>query len=101
MPPDKNQELLREARLLAIDWLLMLVLARQLADADSAEEEADRLMALAEKTMEGFVYPEADAAESDAISQEMRDALVRRVVRARAIATGETFDPVAFQRQQP
>ena len=53
-------------------------------------------MVLAENVTERFTYPESDPALSDAISQEMRVAMLRRNMRARAIATTEPFNPEAF-----
>ena len=98
MSNDKQERMLRHVQFMALANIVTMLLAREIALSKDAQGMADEWLNLIERTSDEMTFPYVDPAWSDLAAQEFRDSSIRLVLRARALATGERFDPDAYQR---
>jgi hypothetical protein len=68
------------------------------AQPDPEEFSRDHLRFLEQLTGKMPIAADLPAVEKDLVAQEIRDALIRRALRAQSEALGTRFDPTAFQQ---
>ena len=98
MAEDAKEATLRHVQFLALSQMVISLLAREFARSDNANEMAAEWLNLTELASEKMAFPELPPEWSDIAAQELRDSEIRYILRARALATGEPFDPNAYSQ---
>lgn len=99
MSNEIEEKMLRHVQSLAQGMLLEFLLSAHFKHSSDPIKAADDLLAIAEQISDQMTFPEAGPEWSDLAAQEFRDSLVRHIHRAKAVATGEPFDPTAFHKR--
>jgi hypothetical protein len=81
----------------AVAWLM----AEHFKRSTNPAAEADYFLRVVESLGDRMTYPELGPEWSDVAAQELRDSLSRIGHRARALSTGEAFDPDRFRGRWP
>jgi predicted Ser/Thr protein kinase len=84
--------------MLAMGMLLSLVLKQQFQASGDPDKASRELLDLCEQLGGQTTFEGVDPALSDHAAQEFRDTLIRLVLRARSLATGEPVDPDAYRK---
>jgi hypothetical protein len=92
-----EEQISRAANEIATDFLLSWTMAAVFNMSPNPSRTADEWLRVAEHAAEKMTFPDLPPEWSDVAAQELRDALARRIHRARVLATGEPFDPDAFR----
>lgn len=98
---ERQERMLQHVQFLALGQIVIMLLAEEFRRSELPKETADRWLQIAEGVSDLMTFPHADPVSSDVAAQEFRDSLVRHIHRARAIATGEPFDPDTYRRRAP
>ncbi len=96
MADDAKEVTLRHVQFLALGFIVTKLLAREFALSANANEMAAEWLNLTELESEEITFPSLPPEWSDIAAQEYRDSAIRIVLRARALATKEPFDPDAY-----
>ena len=96
MADDAKEATLRYVQFLALGDIVIKLLAREFALSADANEMAAEWLNLTELVSEKMTFPDLPPEWSDIAAQEYRDSAIRHIRRARALATGEPFDPEAY-----
>jgi hypothetical protein len=84
-------------QLLALSTLLSQALARIFKLSGDPNGESKALLEQMDTVMSASTFPNWGPEESDLAAQDLRDEVVRIVLRARAFATGERYDPDSYK----
>lgn len=101
MTDDWKDQMLRHVQITALGFLTEYLLADHLRRHPDPNQASEDLRVLLEAIGERMTFDGVSPEMSDVAAQEFRDTLVRHLERARALATGEPFDPESFQRRSP
>ena len=93
MVNQREEEFKKLMKEFANDTLITWILEHQFKNDGHWETE---IRSRAELIGDTLTFEHLSPAESDFAVQELRDAIVRPIERARALATGERFDPERF-----
>ena len=96
MADDAKEATLRHVQFLALADLVIKLLAREFALSANANEMAAEWLNLTELVSEKMTFPDLPPEWSDIAAQEYRDSAIRHILRSRALATEEPFDPDAY-----
>lgn len=96
---EQYEKMLQHVHFLALGQIVIMLLSEEFRRSGRPKEVAENWLKLTEGVADLMTFPQADPALSDLAAQEFRDCLVRHVHRARAIATGEPFDPESYRRR--
>jgi hypothetical protein len=94
----KNDHMLKHVQQIASGVVLTYVLEKILVLSGNADQASRELMDQYERIADKFSFDGIDPALSDLATQELRDALIRTVLRARGLAIDETLDPNAYRK---
>lgn len=95
MAEDPRERMLRHVQFLALGNIVLKLLAAEFQRSGKPAEKADEWLALADAVNARMTFPEVEPVRSDAAAQELRDFEAAMIRRARALATGERYDPGA------
>ena len=96
MTGDTKEATLRQVQFLALGYIIEMLLAREFSLSANTNEMAAEWLNLTELASEKMTFPDLPPEWSDVAAQEYRDSAIRHILRARALATGESFDPDAY-----
>lgn len=92
----KNDHMIRHVQQIAHGVVLTHVLEQVFVMSHRPDEASRELLDAYERIAEKFSFEGIDPALSDLATQELRDALIRIVLRARGLAIDETLDRDAY-----
>lgn len=98
MADDAKEATLRRVLFFAFADIVIKLLTREFALSANANEMAAEWLNLTELETEKMTFPDLPPEWSDVAAQEYRDSEIRHILRARALATGEPFDPDAYSQ---
>lgn len=98
MASDLGERLKIQMEQMSTRLLVQMLLTQHFQSKPDPGAEADRWLALAELMCDQMSFDNVPPELSDVASQEFRDAMIRTLTRAKAVATQEPHDPAAFQR---
>lgn len=101
MADSEEEQMLRSVQYQALCTLVEWMLTAHFSRTDNPASTADDMLLLAERLSDQMSYPDLGPEWSDLAAQEFRDTLVRHIHRAKALATGEPFDPDGFRKRAP
>lgn len=94
----RHDEIQKAMANLAQGYVVQFLLAQHFRSSPDPAKTSASFLAHCESVAEQMAFDHLDPAESDLAAQEFRDSLLRLALRAQAIATGQPFDPTAFER---
>lgn len=89
---------LQHTHMLAMGVLIETLLEGHLRASGDADKASRTLLDRFERVSERMTFDGVHPTLSDHAAQEYRDTLIRHVLRARALATGEPLDPNAYRK---
>ena len=96
-----EQDIIRTAQMMAQGYLIDLLLAAHIARQPKPEDAAAQLLQVVEAGAPPFNLPGMPSALSALAAATYRDTLLRHIHRARALATGEPFEPGSLPTGEP
>lgn len=100
MASEREETITKEMQAMANATILSWLVARAFGQSGDPEGMADEWLRMAEQLCDVMTFPHLGPVESDFAVQTLRDAMVRQLQRAKALATGEPYDPESFRPRQ-
>jgi hypothetical protein len=93
-----EEKMLRSVQMQALSMLVAYLLEHHFIATGRPDEASRETLDHFERLAAEMSFDDVHPAQSDLAAQELRDSLIRVILRARSLATGEPFDPKSFHK---